>query len=89
MFVVVVDWRWGGRSRAGDEEYIVSKMIRMMIADDNVLDDEPWEQKKNHASRRPCQDRYILSDYSRDNLIRSKKDGEKKVTEQGGRSRTG
>lgn len=24
---MVVDWRWGGRSRAGDEEYIVSKMI--------------------------------------------------------------
>lgn len=78
MFVVIVDWRWRGRSRAGEEEYIVFKMIRMRIEDDDVLDDEPWKQKKNHASRRPCQDRYILSDYSRDNLIRSKKDRKKK-----------
>lgn len=28
---------------AGEEKYIVSKMILIRIEDDNVLDDEPWK----------------------------------------------
>lgn len=70
----------GGGSRGG-EEYIVSQRIRMRIEDDNVLDDEPWKQKGNPVSHRPRQDRYIPSDFSRQDKFENGQG--KKGTEQG------